>query len=250
MVQAFLNQKLLENSFEKQFGTFNRLSNDINMSLWLEQLTRATQVQFTYFNIFDQILDYRKLFYLNFMESKNINFLNQGGSLIPKSKTSKEVKIANPERVMECQQYNNSSNINNNIVYNPQTSMKSFSGVNNSTGSNTMTSGYSTSTNLSSSMTGSSMMSASMTSSGASSSGTISSLTSPLQNSSTNMTSPSSASTMSISSPRQMEVKDNNSSISSSSVATLTPSGNKNKDDSTPVKNVNHFKRTLDPSKM
>ena len=52
VVQAFLNQRLLENSFEKQFGTLNRLSNDINMSLWLEQLTRATQVQFTYFNMF------------------------------------------------------------------------------------------------------------------------------------------------------------------------------------------------------
>ena len=118
--------------------------------------------------------------------------------------------------------------------------------MNTSTASNTLTSGYSTSTNLSSSMTGSSMMSASMTSSGASSSGTISSLTSPLQPSSTNMTSPSNASTMSVSSPRQIELKENNLSISSSSVATLTPSGT-DKEEISHCANETQFIKGVEP---
>ena len=139
------------------------------------------------------------------------------------------------------------SNFNNNTVSSASNLNKTFSGMNYSPVTNTMTSGYSTSTNLSSSMTGSSIMSASMTSSGASSSGTISSLTSPLQSSSVNMTSPSSASTMSMSSPRQIEIKESNLSVSSSSVATLTPSGNENKNSSY-LNEKHEYKRVLDPS--
>ena len=44
VLEEILNQKLLENSFEKQLGTLNRLIYDPNMSVWLEHLTRATQV--------------------------------------------------------------------------------------------------------------------------------------------------------------------------------------------------------------